>query len=428
MKIVILLFSLCIFQCNGDNFFGNTDTKENWIARLYKDKLQNYNKASRPILDPSHNTTVHLGMALNKVNVDDHAQTLSVNAWSIMSWRDEHLRWDPKEYMNIDRMHFDEQDIWVPDIKVFNTDETSNVHPFGEVPILVDNDGRTYWFPPTHIRVPCDLDLSLWPSDEHECVIRMGSWTHRGEQLDTQLLEHNGTAVSLDVYEKNNRWELLKVEGKRQEITLSDEDTYYEIDFHFTLKRRARTQAIYITQSTLAMVVVVLASYCLPLRLYYTRIVMHLISLAVLIGCFFTLFVTLPANGGPVPLIVRYYSGTIVLTSISLLSTILLTTQACCFSSSSYSSSSKRLVGIVASTPGLRNVIHANYNQLDSELGEELEETRTQPSTSQQSSTATEDSQNSITAHNIRRIINFLLFLLFTIAFCVDYTVLRSVA
>ncbi|XP_063591993.1 acetylcholine receptor subunit alpha-type acr-16-like [Penaeus indicus] len=112
MNIVILLFSLCIFECNGDNFFGNTDTRENWIARLYKDKLQNYSKASRPILDPSHNTTVHLGMALNKVNVDDHAQTLSINAWSIMSWRDEHLRWDPKEYMNIDRMHFDEQDIW----------------------------------------------------------------------------------------------------------------------------------------------------------------------------------------------------------------------------------------------------------------------------------------------------------------------------
>lgn len=51
------------------------------------------------------------------------------------------------------------------------------------------------------------------------------------------------------------------------------------------------------------MVVVVLASYCLPLRLYHTRIVMHLFPLAVLIGCFFTLFTVLPANGGPVPLI-----------------------------------------------------------------------------------------------------------------------------
>ncbi|XP_042858743.1 neuronal acetylcholine receptor subunit alpha-6-like [Penaeus japonicus] len=329
--------------------------------------------------------------------------------------------------MNIERMHFDEQDIWVPDIKVFNIDGTSDVHPFGEVPILVDHDGRTYWFPPTHIQVPCDLDLSSWPSDEHECIVRMGSWTHRGEQLDTQLLEHNGTAISLDVYEENNRWELVKVEGKRQEITL-DVDTYYEIDFHFTLRRTARTQAIYITQSTLAMVVVVLASYCLPLRLYYTRIIMHLLPLSVLIGCFFTLFAKLPANGGPVPLIVRYYSGTIVLTTISLLSTIFLTTQACCLSSSSSSYSSKRLVGIVASTPGLRNVINGNYNHLDSELGEEMEETRPQPSTSQETTTASDDTQNSTRGHTVRRIINFLLFLLFTIAFCVDYTVLRSVA
>lgn len=69
----------------------------------------------------------------------------------------------------------------------------SDVHPFGAVPVLANSQGHTYWFPPTHITVKCDMELTLWPSDQHECVIRMGSWAHHGEQIDIQIMPLNDT-------------------------------------------------------------------------------------------------------------------------------------------------------------------------------------------------------------------------------------------
>lgn len=52
-------------------------------------------------------------------------------------------------------------------------------------------------------------------------------------------------------YEKNNRWELVKVTATRTLISLEGHNPYVEINFSFTVKRQAKTHAVYITQSTL---------------------------------------------------------------------------------------------------------------------------------------------------------------------------------
>lgn len=395
---------------------------ENWISRLYNDKLTGYNKEVRPVKNPSHNTTVFLGLYLSSLDVDDLKQQMTVNAWSIMTWTDEHLSWEPKNYMNIDRVHFDQTDVWTPDIAVFNSAESASVVPFVKVPVISDYMGRTYWFPPTHITVNCDLDISEWPSDQHECLVRMGSWSHHGEQIDIQIIKHNETTdVMMSNYEANNNWELLNVTATREVITLEEgKEKYVEINFAFKVKRLAKSHSTYITTTALVVMIVVLLTYALPLSSFFSRLIMHLFALGILIGCYLTLFSNLPNNGGPVPFVVRYYSGTTVLTLISLVSTLFLTTHSCCDSSPS-SNVGKRVVGILASAPGLRAVTseQSSYNQLEGEL--DLEEAgRTETDASTKTNTG-------FAANQIRRIINFLLLVLFTIAFFVDYFVLRSV-
>ncbi|XP_045598594.2 acetylcholine receptor subunit beta-like 2 [Procambarus clarkii] len=400
-----------------DNF-----DKDNWISRLYKDKLKGYNKESRPVLDHTHNTTVYLGLSLNYIHLDDVRQELSVNAWSIMTWVDEYLRWEPKNYINLDRIHFDDDDIWMPDISVYNSAEGSDVHPFGRVPVLANSVGQTYWFPPTHLVVKCDLDLTNWPSDEHSCLVRMGSWTHHGEQIDIQIMSNNGTnGVIMTNFEKNNQWKLINVTATRSLISLEEHDPYVEVDFTFNVKRQASMHATFITQSTLALVMVVLMSYALPLDSFFSRLIIHLFALGVLITCYFSLFAFLPANGGPVPLVVRYYSGTIILTTISLLCTFFLTAQGNCCTSTPTNTLSRKLASAVTFVPGLRDVVpQQTYNHLEAEMIEEGDGSSTQPTTAQDSS--------GISLSQIKRVVNFLLLVLFTIAYIVDYAVLRSVA
>ncbi|XP_068210831.1 neuronal acetylcholine receptor subunit alpha-7-like [Palaemon carinicauda] len=409
-----------------DDFSGWTEesepVKENWIARLYEDKLKNYNKDARPVKNPSHNTTVYLGLYLSSLDVDDLKQQMTVNAWSIMSWTDEHLNWEPKNYMNINRVHFDQTDVWTPDIAVFNSADSTGVVPFVKVPVITDYIGRTYWFPPTHITVNCELDISEWPSDQHECLVRMGSWSHHGQQIDIQIIKHNETTdVMMSNYEPNNNWKLLNVKATREVLTLEEgNEKYVEINFSFKVKRLAKSHATYITTTALVVMIVVLLTYALPLNSFYSRLIMHLFALAILIGCYLTMFSSLPNNGGPVPFVVRYYSGTTILTLISLVSTLFLTTHACCDSTPS-SNVGKKFVGILSSAPGLRTVTTAeqSYNPLEVEL--DLEDG---PRPDADPSVTTE---KGFPANQVRRVINFLMLVLFLIAFFVDYFVLRSV-
>ncbi|KAG7162858.1 Neuronal acetylcholine receptor subunit alpha-7-like 1 [Homarus americanus] len=394
--ILILLVHHSLGDSNPFTADQDNASKDNWISRLYKDKLKGYNKGSRPVHNHDHNTTVYLALSLNHIDVDDLHQELSVNAWSIMTWVDEYLKWEPKNYMNIDSLHFDDDDIWMPDITLYNSAQGSDVQPFGHVPVLANSVGQTYWFPPTHFVVKCDLDLRKWPSDQHDCLVMVNN------------------------YEENKQWTLVKVSATRSLINIEGHDSYVEIDYTFTVKRHAKAHATYITQTTLVIILVVLVSYFLPLDCFFSRMLLHLFAMGVLISCYFTLFNYLPDNGGPVPLVVRYYSGTLILTTISLLSTIFLTSQGNCCSSTTSVNFSRKLIGAISSAPVLRNSMPQQpYNHLEAEMVEEGEATQTE------SSTYNEDP--GISSLHIKRVVNFLLLVLFTVAYLVDYVVLRSV-
>lgn len=426
------LLALSLLAIANGNFFSDSEEKftkqeedpvtENWIRRLYEDKMKGYNKGARPVKNPAHNTTVHLGLYLTNIDMDDAKQLMTVSAWSIMTWTDEHLSWEPKNYMNIDRIHFDVTDIWVPDMAVYNSADPGNVVPFVKVPVVTDNHGRTYWFPPTHFTVHCDMDISRWPTDEHECLVRMGSWSHHGQQIDIQIIKHNETTpVMMSNYEKNNEWDLLNVQAKRDVVKLEEgHENYVEIDFTFRVKRLAKAHATYITTTALVVMIIVLSTYALPLDYFYSRMIMHIFSLGFLIACYLTLFSNLPTHGGPIPFVVRYYSGTTVLTLISMIATLFLTTHVCCDTHPS-SNLGKRVAGIVASAPGVRAMSpQTNYTQLEPETFEDSENPTMQTA-------PTTTNRPTLTASQVKRILNFLLFVLFLIAFFVDYFVLRSV-
>ena len=40
---------------------------------------------------------------------------------------------------------------------------------------------------PSHLKVPCVTDLTLWPYDVHNCSAKYGSWVHDGYSIDLEL-------------------------------------------------------------------------------------------------------------------------------------------------------------------------------------------------------------------------------------------------
>lgn len=429
MKIfTAVLLTILYFSTQGSSFLFSSNTKENWIGKLHKHMLTNYSRDALPIKNLENNLTVHVGLSLNHVDVDDILQEMEINAWAVMSWTDAFIHWDKENYGELDRLHFDADEIWLPDISHYNSAKGGDVMPFGKIPVLAESTGQIYWFPPTLLRSKCDFNLKYWPSDKHTCVFRMGSWSHHGEQIDLQLVTNNGTTVMLENLQENSRWALLKSEAKREVTEIEGHDKYVEVTFSFTVQRQARTHAAYITQSALAVVVIVLISYALPLHRFFSRLVLHLAGIMILTSCLFVLFSTLPSNGGPVPLVVRYYSGSLILATLSLICTVFLSSRTCDGSTSL--AISTKLTGIVQATPGLRNVFVSTpstspYNQLDTELFEDSESVTGVPSGVPEAEAAQQKNEK---IHHIKKIINTLLFMMFFVAFIVDYMVLRSVA
>ena len=48
-------------------------------------------------------------------------------------------------------------------------------------------DGKVMCVPTLKFNTQCETDYAYWPYDAHVCSIRMGSWTHTGEQISFDL-------------------------------------------------------------------------------------------------------------------------------------------------------------------------------------------------------------------------------------------------
>ena len=72
--------------------------------------------------------------------------------------------------------------------------------------ILVSSDGSCTWIPPGLFESSCSIDISWFPYDEQLCVLKFGSWTYDGVQLDLRLTRDN---VDITNYVPNGEWEII---------------------------------------------------------------------------------------------------------------------------------------------------------------------------------------------------------------------------
>ena len=113
---------------------ANPDAK-----RLYSNLLANYDRSQltmqwfdnthnllitrliRPVANNSDRLTVHMRLKLSQViGVDMRRQILTTNVWVEQEWEDYKLTWNPEDYGGVKFLHVPSQDIWLPDIVLYN--------------------------------------------------------------------------------------------------------------------------------------------------------------------------------------------------------------------------------------------------------------------------------------------------------------------
>ncbi|XP_022237004.1 acetylcholine receptor subunit alpha-like 1, partial [Limulus polyphemus] len=94
-------------------------------------------------------------------------------------WTDYKLRWDPEEYGGVSKLHVPAEQIWLPDIVLYNNAD-GNYEVTIMTKAILHSDGLVIWRPPAIYKSSCEMNVQYFPFDEQTCFMKFGSWTYDG--------------------------------------------------------------------------------------------------------------------------------------------------------------------------------------------------------------------------------------------------------
>ncbi|XP_036363179.1 acetylcholine receptor subunit alpha-type acr-16-like isoform X2 [Octopus sinensis] len=210
--------------------------------KIIRDLLLLYEKRGidgRPVRNSSMPVSVKFSIQLIQImDLDEKNQILKLSVWDRYAWKDEFLVWDPAQYGGVTNVRIHQDKVWKPDFKLYNyADERTEEHR--EALVVVKSTGAIVWMPQVIYKSSCAIDISHFPFDEQECVLKFGSWTYDGNKLDVNFLD-NLTKIDLSEYMPSNAWEIIEAPARRnvQYYTCCPEPY---LDLTFTLKVRRRS-------------------------------------------------------------------------------------------------------------------------------------------------------------------------------------------
>ncbi|XP_076879549.1 neuronal acetylcholine receptor subunit alpha-7a [Brachyhypopomus gauderio] len=285
--------------------------------RLYRDLMRDYNPLERPVFNDTHTLTVNFSLNLMQImDVDEKNQVLTTNIWLQLYWYDHYLKWNTSEYPGVMSVRFPENQIWKPDILLYNSADERFDATF-HTNVLVGSNGACHYMPPGIFRSTCYIDVRWFPFDVQRCDLKFGSWSYGGFSLDLQMIEADITG-----YIANGEWDLVEVPGRRTETTyVCCAEPYPDVTFTVVMRRRTLYYGLNLLIPCVLISTLALLVFLLPADSG------EKISLGITVLLSLTVFMLLvaeimPATSDSVPLIAQYFATTMVIVGLSVIATV----------------------------------------------------------------------------------------------------------
>uniref|UniRef100_A0A8C6ZGT0 Neuronal acetylcholine receptor subunit alpha-7 n=1 Tax=Nothoprocta perdicaria TaxID=30464 RepID=A0A8C6ZGT0_NOTPE len=308
-----LYSALCLWASFFVSFFKVSQQGESQ-RRLYRDLLRNYNRLERPVVNDSQPLVVELQLSL--LQIIDVLMRCDVCIFQ-QCWVDVYLSWDQYEYPGVQNLRFPADQIWVPDILLYNSADERFDATF-HTNVLVNYSGSCQYIPPGILKSTCYIDVRWFPFDVQKCDLKFGSWTHSGWLLDLQMLE-----ADISNYISNGEWDLVAVPGKRNEIYYECcKEPYPDVTYTVTMRRRTLYYGLNLLIPCVLISALALLVFLLPADSG------EKISLGITVLLSLTVFMLLvaeimPATSDSVPLIAQYFASIMVIVGLSVVVTVL---------------------------------------------------------------------------------------------------------
>jgi len=295
--------------------------------RLYENLLSNYDRLIRPVANSSDRLTVKMGLKLSQViGVDMRRQILTTNVWVQQEWRDYKLSWNPADYGGVKHLHVPSQDIWLPDIVLYNNAD-GNYEITIMTKAVLQYNGKVLWNPPAIYKSYCSIDVEFFPFDQQECFMKFGSWTYDGFMVDLRHIYQGATnnipmGMDLREFYISTEWDIMEVPAVRhEEYYTCCEEPYPDIVFKIYLRRKT----LFYTVNLIIPCVGI--SFLTVLVFYLPSDSGEKVSLSISILLSLTVFFLLlseiiPPTSISVPLLGKYLLFTMILVTFSVVVTI----------------------------------------------------------------------------------------------------------
>lgn len=299
--------------------------------RLYKDLMSKYQSLIKPSGGPSQQLTVKMGLRLSQVlKMDEKNQIITISVWLRQEWYDLRLQWDPNDYQGIKTLYIPSDQLWKPDIVLYNNADGDFVITLSKKAI-VHYSGKILWEPPAIYKSYCPIDMEYFPFDMQECFLKFSTWSYNGHEVDLQHV-CNGTdtgeeiviqrGIDLKDYYPNVEWDVINVTARRKvKFYPCCPEPYPDITFNITLRRRTLFY-------TLNLIVPCVSISCLAVLVFYLpsdsgeKITLS-ISILLALNFFFLLLSDMnPPTSLVIPLIGKYLLFIMLVVTASILVTV----------------------------------------------------------------------------------------------------------
>ena len=248
--------------------------------------------------------------------------------WVDQEWTDYKLKWDPDEYGGVTKLHVPAEQIWLPDIVLYNNAD-GNYEVTIMTKAILHHDGTVVWKPPSIYKSACTIDVEYFPFDEQTCTMKFGTWTYDGNSIDLKHKSQAGdtplivNGMDLSEFYLSVEWDVMSVPAKRTEQYYSCCDTpYIDITFNITMRRKT----LFYTVNLIIPCVIISG---LSVVVFYLppdsgEKISLSISIVLSLGVFFLLLAEIiPPTSLAIPLLGRYLMFTLILVNLSVGVTIL---------------------------------------------------------------------------------------------------------
>lgn len=245
---------------------------------------------------------------------DEKNQIMQTNVWPTMRWIDYQMRWDPREYANIQTIRVPPDKVWLPDIVLFNNaDGNYEVSFYSNV--VVEHTGDMLWVPPAIYKSSCTIDVEFFPFDEQTCAMIFGSWTFNKDEVTINYLTGK-RQVELNDYSPSGIWDVMDVPG---ELIQSKSKIAYQI----RIRRKTLFYTVILIIPTVLMAFLSMMVFYLPAEAS-EKITLAISILLALVVFLLLVSKILPPTSSTIPLMAKYLLMTFVMNIITILVTVVI--------------------------------------------------------------------------------------------------------